>query len=133
MDSTPVPCVVPLVDVPPTPADQAVTRVRIARLITQTRCGSDLTQGCAWMEPGEESSVWSSRDVDDKREVDHWYGPVLETYFIIRGHLELTWDQGVLDLKPNDSVFLAPGWTYQLKNVGEEPAFFVYNMTPSQE
>jgi hypothetical protein len=28
---------------------------------------------------------------------------------------------------------LAPGWNYHLENVGDEPAFFVYNMTPSQE
>ncbi len=28
---------------------------------------------------------------------------------------------------------LAPGWTYRLKNVGDEPAFFVYSMTPTPE
>ncbi len=32
-----------------------------------------------------------------------------------------------------DSVYLAPGWHYRLENVGTEEAFFVYNMTPSQE
>jgi mannose-6-phosphate isomerase-like protein (cupin superfamily) len=64
---------------------------------------------------------------------DHWYGPVDETYFVIRGHLELTWDEGVLELGPDDAVYLAPGWTYRLRNVGEEPAFFVYSMTPTPE
>lgn len=133
MADKPVPCVVPLADVRPTPAEQAVTKVQIARLITMQRCGSNLMQGCAWMDPGEESNTWSSRDENEMGDGDHWYGPVLETYFIIKGHLQLTWDQGVLDLNPNDSVFLAPGWNYSLKNVGDEPAFFVYNMTPSQE
>jgi hypothetical protein len=30
-------------------------------------------------------------------------------------------------------VYLAPGWTYHLKNTGDEPAFFVYGMTPTPE
>jgi mannose-6-phosphate isomerase-like protein (cupin superfamily) len=66
-------------------------------------------------------------------EDDHWYGPVDETYFIIRGRLRLTWDEGHFDVGPDDSVYLAPGWTYHLKNIGDEPAFFVYGMTPTPE
>jgi len=66
-------------------------------------------------------------------ECDHWYGPVHETYFVIRGRLRLTWDEGVLELGPDDSVYLAPGWAYQLENVGDEPAFFTYGMTPTPE
>ncbi len=127
------PSVVPLSAVPPTPAAEAVTGVRIARLITQKRSGSNLTQGCSWLDPGEVSKAWTSTEERGPNSGDHWYGPVLETYFIISGHLQLTWDEGVLDLNPHDSVFLAPGWRYQLANVGDEPAFFVYNMTPSQE
>lgn len=127
------PSVVHIDEVPPTPAGDAVTGVRIARLITMKRSGSDLTQGVCWMDPGEVSTKWSSRANEDPNFPGHAYGPVLETYFIVRGHLQLTWDEGVLDLHPNDSVFLAPGWEYQLANVGNEPSFFVYNMTPSQE
>ena len=119
--------VVPLDSVPPVPADEAVTRVRIARLVTKQRCGSNLLLGASWMDPGEETNTWSSRAENDVAPGDHWYGPVDETYFI------LTWDDGVLDLSPNDAVYLAPGWTYHLKNVGDEPAFFVYSMTPTPE
>ena len=129
----PRPMVVPLHTVPPVPAAEAVTKVRIARLITKKRCGSNLLTGVSWMNPGEETNVWSSRDADDTGPGDHWYGPVDETYFIVRGRLELTWDEGVLELGPNDAVYLAPGWTYHLKNVGDEPAFFVYSMTPTPE
>jgi mannose-6-phosphate isomerase-like protein (cupin superfamily) len=125
--------VVPLADVPVIPAAEAVTRVRIARTITRARCGSELMQGVSWMDPGEQTNTWSSRAEDDMAEGDHWYGDVHETYFIIRGYLRLTWEGGVLELREHDSVYLAPGHTYHLENVGDEPAFFVYSMTPTQE
>lgn len=131
--SAPTPMVVPLDQVPATPAELAVTRVRIARTITRNRCGSELMQGVCWMDPGERTNEWSSKAADDTAPGDHWYGPVHETYFIIRGHLRLTWDGEPHDLHPSDSVYLAPGHTYRLENVGDEPAFFVYAMTPSQE
>ena len=35
--------------------------------------------------------------------------------------------------EPDDAVFLAPGWHYRLRCVGDEPAFFVYGMTPTPE
>lgn len=125
--------VVPLDSVPPTAADEAVTKVRIARLVTNKRCGSNLLLGACWMDPGDETNRWSSREENDVGPDDHWYGLVDETYFIIRGRLRLTWDEGALDLGPEDAVYLAPGWTYRLKNVGAEPAFFVYSMTPTPE
>jgi mannose-6-phosphate isomerase-like protein (cupin superfamily) len=129
----PKPMVVPMDSVPPVPAAEAVTKVRIARLITKKRCGSNLLCGVSWLDPGEETNTWSSRTENDMAPDDHWYGPVDETYFIIRGHLLLTWDEGVLELNPNDAVYLAPGWTYHLRNVGDEPAFFTYSMTPTPE
>jgi mannose-6-phosphate isomerase-like protein (cupin superfamily) len=129
----PKPMVIPLEDVPVIPAAQAVTKVRIARIVTRKRCGSNLLLGASWLDPGEETNWWSSRDDDDVAEGDHWYGPVDETYFIIRGRLRLTWDEGHFDVGPDDSVYLAPGWTYHLKNIGDEPAFFVYGMTPTPE
>ena len=129
----PRPQVVHLDDVPVIPAEKAVTRVPIARIITRERCGSNLMLGACWMEPGDESNLWSSCETEDAPEVGHHYGAVDETYFIIRGRLRLTWDEGEFELGPNDSVYLAPGWHYQLKNVGDEPSFFVYGMTPSPE
>jgi mannose-6-phosphate isomerase-like protein (cupin superfamily) len=133
MTDRPKPMVIPLEDVPVTPAEQAVTKVRIARIVTRKRCGSNLLLGASWLDPGEETNWWSSRDENDVSEGDHWYGPVDETYFIIRGRLRLTWDEGHFDVGPDDSVYLAPGWTYHLKNIGDEPAFFVYGMTPTPE
>lgn len=125
------PRVIPLDTVSPIPAEEAPTKVRIARLVTRQHCGSNLLMGVCWMEPGDETNVWSSEETNTTSEGEHYYGPVDETYFIIAGHLRLTWDKGELDLKPHDAVYLAPGWRYHLKNVGSEPAFFVYSMAPS--
>ena len=127
----PRPAVVPLASVPVIPADEAPTKVRIARLVTRERCGSNLLLGACWMDPGEETNVWSFEPEDTTEEGDKFYGPVDETYFVVRGRLRLTWDEGELDLGPDDGVYLAPGWRYHLKNVGDEPAFFVYGMAPS--
>jgi mannose-6-phosphate isomerase-like protein (cupin superfamily) len=127
----PRPQIVPLDSVPVIPADEAPTKVRIARLVTRERHGSNLLLGACWMEPGEETNVWSFEPEDRTGEDDKYYGPVDETYFVVRGRLRLTWDEGELDIGPDDAVYLAPGWTYRLANVGDEPAFFVYGMAPS--
>lgn len=127
------PAVVPMSEVPVTPAAEAVTRVRIARAITKERCGSNLLLGGSWMDPGEQTNTWSSRDSNDMAAGDHWYGPVDETYYIVQGRLRLTWDEGTFDVSPGDCVYLAPGWTYHLENTGTEPAFFVYSMSPAPE
>jgi mannose-6-phosphate isomerase-like protein (cupin superfamily) len=124
---------IPLDSVPAVPGERAVTRVRIARLVTRERCGSELLLGACWMDPGDETNTWSSRETDDVAEGDHWYGPVHETYFIVRGHLRISWDDGEADLRADDAFYLAPGHTYRLANVGDEPAFFVYGMVPTPE
>jgi mannose-6-phosphate isomerase-like protein (cupin superfamily) len=123
--------VVPLDSVPVIPADEAPTKVRIARLVSRERCGSNLLLGACWMDPGEETNVWSFESEDTTDEGDKYYGEVDETYFVIHGRLRLTWDEGEIEIGANDAVYLAPGWTYHLKNVGDEPAFFVYGMAPS--
>ena len=133
MNRNPRPIHVKLSDVTPVDANAAPTKVRICRIITRAEHQSELTQGVCWMDPGEETNRWSSHETFDASQAEHWYGPVDETYYIIRGNLRLTWDEGVFDLGPDDTVYLAPGWTYHLQNVGEEQAFFVYNMTPAQE
>lgn len=127
----PRPQVVPLESVPIIPAEEAPTKVRIARLVTRERCGSDLLLGACWMDPGETTNVWSFEDEDRTAAGDKYYGPVDETYFVLSGRLRLTWDEGELEIGPNDAVYLAPGWRYRLENVGDEAAFFVYGMAPS--
>ncbi|HEY8582820.1 MAG TPA: cupin domain-containing protein [Capillimicrobium sp.] len=133
MPDRPRPQVFALADAARLSADEAPTKVEIARIVTKENSGSNLLLGACWMQPGDETNVWSSRDGDEGSEVGHRYGPVDETYFIIRGRLRLRWDDGEFELGPDDSVYLAPGWRYHLKNVGDEPAFFVYGMTPTPQ
>lgn len=133
MSNSVPPKVIPLSEATVIPAHEAVTKVRIARIVSRISAGSSLLQGVAWMDPGEQTNTWSSRSECDVSDGDHWYGDVDETYFIISGRLRLTWDEGYFDLGPNDSVYLAPGWRYHLENIGEEQAFFVYSMTPTPE
>jgi len=125
------PQVVPLKNVPVLPAAEAPTKVRIARLVSRERCGSNLLLGAAWMDPGEETNLWSFEEEDQTKAGDKYYGPVDETYYVISGRYQLTWDEGVLEIGPQDAVYLAPGWTYRLRNVGTEPGFFIYSMAPS--
>ncbi|MFQ5984226.1 MAG: cupin domain-containing protein [Alphaproteobacteria bacterium] len=117
--------------VPWIPADAAPTKVRIRRLITRGRHGSELMLGVCVMDPGEETNVWSSAPENDAKPGEQWYGPVEETYYCIRGRLTLHWDDGEIEFGPEDAVYLAPGWHYQLENTGDEQAFFVYHMYPS--
>ena len=85
----------------------------------------------------EETNRWSSLPVDDAGPGEHWYGPVEETYYCLRGRLTLSWDgegeSGEIAFGPDEAVYLAPGWHYRLRNSGEETAFFTYSMYPSQE
>ena len=127
----PRPQVVALEAVPVIPKDEAPTKVRIARMVTKADHGSNLLLGACWMDPGEETNTFSLADRDTTGEGDKYYGPVDETYFVIQGRLRLRYDDGELDIGPDQAVYLAPGWSYHLRNVGDEPAFFVYSMAPS--
>ena len=126
-----IPVVVNMNSIPTIEAKEAPTKVRIRRLITKTSQGSDLLLGVCFMDPGEETNVWSFKQVDDTGADDKYYGTVDETYFVFRGKLLLKWDEGELEIGPGDAVYLAPGYSYHLKNVGIEPAFFTYSMAPS--
>lgn len=127
------PTVVNMNSIPTIPAEEAPTKVRIRRLVTRKANGSNLLLGVCFMDPGDETNVWSFKERDDTGADDKYYGPVDETYFVFRGNLELKWDEGTLELGPGDAVYLAPGYDYHLKNVGTEPAFFTYSMAPSPE
>lgn len=130
MSKRKVPTVVPMNSVQSIPAEEAPTKVRIRRLITKSTHASNLLLGVCFMDPGEETNVWSFKDRDDTSADDKYYGPTDETYFVFRGNLLLSWDEGKFEIGPGDAVYLAPGYTYHLKNVGTEPAFFTYSMSP---
>ena len=129
MSKRKVPTVVNMNSVPSMSPEQSLLKhIRLRRLITKPAHGSNLLLGVGFMDPGEETNAWSVREIDDTGPDESYYGPADETYFVFRGNLLLKWDDGELEIGPGDAVYLAAGYKYQLKNVGIEPAFFVYNL-----
>ncbi|HMJ94455.1 MAG TPA: cupin domain-containing protein [Thermoleophilaceae bacterium] len=127
---TPRPTVVPLSSVPVTPADSWPERLDVANMITRGEHGSEVLLGAAWMEPGQECNPWSFEDEDPQIDGMTFYGPTHETYFVLRGTLQLSWNGGSLEAGPDDAVYLAPGYRYALRCVGDEPAYFLWSMSP---
>lgn len=124
-----VPIVVNMNSVPSIASEHSpLKEIRLRRLITKSAHGSNLLLGVGFMDPGDETNVWSTKDENATGPNEPYYGPVDETYFVFRGNLVLRWDEGELEIDPGDAVYLAAGHRYQLKNVGTEPAFFVYNL-----
>lgn len=126
----PEPCVMALSSVPVTPADSWPENLDVANMVTRGEHGSEVLLGAAWMTPGQETNPWSFKDEDPRIAGMTHYGPTHETYFVLKGRLRLTWDGGELEAGANDAVYLAPGFNYGLRCVGEENAFFLWSMTP---
>jgi mannose-6-phosphate isomerase-like protein (cupin superfamily) len=133
MQERPRPTVVPLASVQPVPKEAAPTKVKIARLITKARTGSELLMGVAWLDPGDRTNWWSTEDVDTTAEGEHYYGALHETYFVVAGQFRLSWTDGALEFGPNDAVALPAGWRYRLECIGDEPGQLVYAFAPPPE
>ena len=129
----PTPMVVPLASVPMRSEDEAPTKVRIARLITHARCGSDLLLGRAWLDPGQSTNLWSTEAEEEVGDVDHHYGYLTEVYYVLRSRFRLTWTEGALEFGADDAVYLAPGWQYRLENIGTELGELIYAFSPTPE
>lgn len=125
------PRVVGLDDTPVIAPEDWPERVSVANMITKGQDGSNLLLGACWMNPGQEANPWSFENSDPEVPGVTHYGPVDEVYFVIKGNLRLTWQEGSLEMGPDDAVYIAPGWSYALKNVGDDVAFFLWAMTPA--
>jgi mannose-6-phosphate isomerase-like protein (cupin superfamily) len=122
--------VVSLASVPITPADSWPERLDVANVITRREHASEMLLGVAWMEPGQVCNPWSFEEEDPGIEDTTFYGPTHETYFVLRGRLLLSWNGGSLEAGPDDAVYLAPGFRYALRCIGDEQAYFLWSMTP---
>jgi len=124
----PEPAVVALADVPVTPADSWPENLDVANMITRGRHGSEILLGAAWMEAGQKCNPWSFKEEDPSIDGMTHYGITHETYFVIEGRLHLSWDGGELEAGPNDAVYLAPGYNYELTCL--EKSYFLWSMSP---
>lgn len=122
------------------PTDMAASAVRVRRLITRKREGSEkLMVGVCFMDPGEQTIKWSSLETDslalkNVKDGEAHYGPMEEIYYVIRGEkMFLKCDGRDHPLKKGDAVYLPPGHEYQLRNEGSQPSMFVYVINPALE
>lgn len=105
--------------------------IRLTRLVTKANSGSGLMMGVAEMKPGERSSRFSFAARDDAGPGEAWYGPIDETFFVVRGRLRIEWDGGAAEAGANEAIHCPPGRKYRMVNPGEEPSFIVYAIAPA--
>lgn len=100
-------------------------RTKLARLITARETGSHILFGLCWLEPGQVSEPWalaySARSESAEQEV----------YYVLKGEVEVEWDQGTLLAGPETAVYLAPGWTYRVKGISRDTTLFAYAYVPA--
>jgi mannose-6-phosphate isomerase-like protein (cupin superfamily) len=128
--TVPVPLVVAFDDVPVTPGHSWPEGIDVANMITKGQHGSEILLGACWLEPGQVANPWSFKQEDPRIAGLTHYGPTHEVYFMLRGRIRLRWDEGDIEAGPNDAVFLAPGWQYELSCIGDEQALILWAMSP---
>jgi mannose-6-phosphate isomerase-like protein (cupin superfamily) len=105
--------------------------IRLSRLITRANSGSGLMMGVAELRPGERSAVFSFAPQNDALPGEAWYGPVDETFFVVRGRLRVEWEGGAVEAGPHEAIHCPPGRKYRMVNPAEAPAFIVYAIAPA--
>ena len=110
------PPVIPMNAVPLLEGDSSPVGIRLSRMITQKNTGSRVMFGVAQMAPGERSRLFSFREHDDTVEGEAYYGPIDETFFVVRGRLRIECDDGELEAGPQESIHLPPGNKYRMIN-----------------
>jgi len=94
--------------------------------------------GLFFVEPGQETTVFSLEDEDDGT-ADEWYGPVHNCYYILVGEFTLWWGKDAsklrsknaekLIIKEGECSYHPPGWKYLVKNTGKVPGTFLWGLS----
>lgn len=105
--------------------------IRLTRLITRANSGSGLMMGVAEMRPGKRSRQFSFAHENDAAPDEAWYGPIDETFFVVRGRLRIEWDGGAVEAGPSEAIHCPPGRKYRMVNPGDEASFIVYAIAPA--
>lgn len=85
--------------------------------------GSEVLLGLQWVAPGTEPVSWIAS------------GATHEVYYVVSGRLSVAWSgpaEGSATVAAEDSFFFPPGHEYVVENIGTEPAFVVWAMTPAE-
>lgn len=117
---------------PPLEGAASPVAIKLTRLVTRANSGSDLMMGVAEMQPGECSAWFSFAAEKPAGGADEtWYGPIDETFFIVRGRLRLEWQDGAVEAGPQEAIYCPPGRRYRMVNPGAEASFIIYAIAPA--
>ncbi len=111
--------------------------LRLKRLVSRQGQGSELGIGLCEIPPGGATVWWSFLADDDTEPDEMWFGDGChETYYILSGKVDMTTRDGEgndsrVEAGVGDTLYMAPGHRYQVRNIGEQPALFLFAMTPS--
>jgi mannose-6-phosphate isomerase-like protein (cupin superfamily) len=93
------------------------------------------TIGLYFMDPGQETIVFSTEPEDDGT-ADEWYGGIHEFYYILVGEFTVWWGKDAskvrsknaekLTIKEGECVHYPQGWKYMVKNTGKVPGTFFW-------
>jgi hypothetical protein len=102
------------------------------RILSRKDCGTDLLVGTTWVDPHLDLGEYGN-GVAGKQ----GYGPADYLYYVIRGGLRVVCSRDgqesvTFDLKADEAIYLAQGWTYAITNPCAEPAYILYVMTPPE-
>ena len=94
--------------------------------------------GLYFMEPGQETVVFSLEDEDDGT-ANEWFGPCHEFYYILVGEFTVWWGMDAsklrnknaerLIIKEGECAHYPPGWKYLVKNTGKVPGTFFWGIS----
>jgi len=111
--------------------------IRMKRLVSRAGQGSELGMGLTELPPGQSTVWWSFLPEDDTGPDEMWFGDrCYETYYILKGRVRMTWRDGKgledhVEAGAGDSLYMAPGFRYQVSALGAEPALFLFAFMPS--
>jgi mannose-6-phosphate isomerase-like protein (cupin superfamily) len=106
-------------------------------LVAGIRQERELGMGLTELPPGRATVWWSFMARDDTAPGEMWFGDQChETYYILAGRVRMTTrdgdgDEETLEAGPGDSLYMAPGYRYQVRCLGHEAALFVFAFMPS--
>jgi enoyl-CoA hydratase/carnithine racemase/mannose-6-phosphate isomerase-like protein (cupin superfamily) len=127
----PAPRKIGMNDVPLLEGETSPVSIRLSRMITRANTGAGVMMGVAQMHPGERSKVFSFLESGADGPDEKWYGPIDETFFVVRGQLRVEWDGGAVEAGPQEMIHCPPGRKYRMVNPGAEASFIVYAIAPA--
>jgi len=111
--------------------------IRLKRLVSREEQGSELGMGLTELPPGAATVWWSFMAEDDTGPGEMWFGDRChETYYMLTGRVRMAIRDGdgndrSVQAGPGDTLYMAPGYRYQVSTVGDEPALFLFAFMPS--